>query len=186
MKSISKQTRFLLLGILLALAGCGLPSVYPFYTDKDVVFEPALVGQWTDAKSDSPTEKVTFEKDGDKAYVIRDAQPTETNVYSAHLFRLGSQLYLDAALIQPEQQIPAHLLIKIDQIQPTFRYTMLNEGWLNKLLEKQPHALRHFDNEDSGNKGIVLTADTTELQAFLRQYADSKDAFSDSAELKRQ
>jgi hypothetical protein len=186
MKLIIKQTRVLLLGVLLALGGCGLPSVYPFYTEKDVVFEPGLVGLWIDTKSDPGGEKVSFEKDGEKAYKISDMQATETNVYSAHLFRLGNQLLMDCALTSPEQEIPAHLLLKVEQIRPTFRYTIFSEDWMNKLFEKQPNALRHFINEDSGNKGIVLTADTAELQAFVQQYAASKEAFADGAELRRQ
>jgi hypothetical protein len=33
---------FAILGIALALAGCVVTSVYPYYTEKDVIFDPAL------------------------------------------------------------------------------------------------------------------------------------------------
>jgi len=174
-----------LIGIVIALVGCGLPSVYPFYTEKDVVFEPGLVGVWVD-QHDASGHGTRFEKDGEKAYKIRDIEEKNTNFYSAHLFRLGDHLFMDCLMTEPEQEIPAHLLLKVEQIQPTFRYTVLNEDWLSKLFEKQPNALRHYDNEDTGDKGIILTADTAELQAFLKQYGGTKEAFGDITELKRQ
>ena len=39
----------ILMVLATGLAGCiPVPSVYPLYTDKDVVFEPSLLGVWTD------------------------------------------------------------------------------------------------------------------------------------------
>ncbi len=42
-----------LLGMLVALTGCDIlgldfvvPSLHPFYTNEDVVFDPALLGSW--------------------------------------------------------------------------------------------------------------------------------------------
>jgi hypothetical protein len=34
------------LGAVVFLTGCIVPSLNPFYTDKDVVFERALAGSW--------------------------------------------------------------------------------------------------------------------------------------------
>ena len=49
-------------GLALALAtGCVLTSVYPFYFEKDVVFEPALLGSWQ--KAGQTDEQWQFTKD---------------------------------------------------------------------------------------------------------------------------
>jgi len=174
------------MAMALIAAGCGLPSVYPFYTYKDVVFEPVLVGVWFEAKTNADDHGTAFEKSEDNGYTIREMKSSDTNVYTAHLFRLKNQLFLDCVPQLDGQMIAAHLLLKVDQIQPTFKTALLNEDWMETLLKAHPDALRHMVNDHgSGDSGIVLTADTAELQNFLRKYMDSKDAFSEPAEMKR-
>jgi hypothetical protein len=174
------------IGMALIAAGCGLPSVYPFYTNKDVVFEPALVGLWFNVETNADDHGTDFAKSGDNAYTIREMKTSDTNVYAAHLFRLKNQLFLDCVPQLDGQMIPAHILLKVEQIQPTFKTATLNEDWMEKLLNAHPRALRHMVNEHgTGDSGIVLTADTAELQTFLRKYMDSKDTFGEPAEMKR-
>jgi len=186
MKTFAHRITFAaLLGIVAILAGCGLPSVYPFYTEKDVIFDPALVGVWGNATSNA-TERTTFEKSGDHEYKVTDINGQNTNTYTAHLFRLDNQLFLDCVSETPDQFIPAHMLLKVDQIKPTLRFATLNEDWIDKLFEQEPNALRHWLNKDGGNSGIVLTADTAELQQFLRKYLNTKEAFSDPTSMQLQ
>src|SRR5437899_865493 len=50
----------LFLGIF--LTGCVVSSIYPFYTNKDVAFDPALVANWTNTKEAG--EHWNFERAG--------------------------------------------------------------------------------------------------------------------------
>src|SRR5262249_38073759 len=80
-------------GFALLLTGCLAISVYPFYSDKDVSFEPALTGQWT--KTTDNKEQWTFEKKGEKGYQLTYTDGDKKHVMDAHLFRLKDQLFLD-------------------------------------------------------------------------------------------
>ncbi len=169
-------------GAAIVLAGCGLPSVYPFYTEKDVVFDPGLLGTWVDAGTNEHTggPSTTFTKKGDNEYTIQD--PPGTNAYTAHLFRLKNQLFLDCVPQIDNQLIPAHILLKVERIGPTFRSSFLSEDWVKDTLKQNPKALRHLVDE---NSGIILTADTEELQKFLIDNMGAKEAFEDEKEMKR-
>lgn len=50
--------------VLVALVGC-VPSLHPLYTDGDLVFNPALVGEWSEKDSE---ERWIFTKSGEKEY----------------------------------------------------------------------------------------------------------------------
>src|SRR5258708_4799719 len=184
-------TPFAVLGITLALAGCVVTSVYPYYTEKDVTFDPALVGVWVSAKPDgNNNESWTFEKNGDRDYKFTTMDANSTNEYSAHLFKLKEQLFLDALTIdQPGFGVPPHYLLKIAQTKPTLQAAVIDYDWLSKLLEKNPEAVRHVlvrDNSgDAGNTNsrVVLTADTRELQKFVLGHL--QDGFGETIEMKR-
>ena len=42
---------------MLFLAGCVVTSIYPYYTDKDLVSDPALVGEWVEASKTNETSE---------------------------------------------------------------------------------------------------------------------------------
>ena len=176
-----------LTGLALALTGCVLTSsVYPFYFEKDLVFEPALLGDWT--KGQSPSEHWKFERDGEKAYELTYNAGGRKSRARAHLFRLRDQAYLD--LIVPDATddafpaIPTHLLLRVIQTGPTLRVTALNREWLGKLLEKNPKTIRHQVVEGGGYKRLVLTAETAELQRFVVKHLKTEAAWKDDSELR--
>ena len=117
-----------LAGVGLFVAGCVVTSVYPYYTPKDLVFEPASAGSWVSVKADEEkNETWTFEKNGDKDYLFTLAKSDETNIYSAHLFKLKDQLFMDALPTQrPDNYfIPPHYLLVVPQIKPTLKLSMM-------------------------------------------------------------
>ena len=52
--------------LLTAALGACVPSVYPLYTDKDLRFEPVLIGTW--AEKPEADETWTFTKADDTSY----------------------------------------------------------------------------------------------------------------------
>lgn len=180
------------LGCLAALfAGCLVVSVYPYYTERDLTFEPALLGSWI--KTDDQNEHWRFEKEGANAYQLTVANTQSTNVTQAHLFKLGGQLFLDlfapdaSTDIQPPP-IPSHLLLRVVALSPEVKLSALDHGWMRDLLVKNPRALRHEipkTKEKPEDRAIVLTADTAELQAFITGHLDTKEAWTDPLVLKR-
>ena len=187
-----KRTKLLgILGIALALAGCVVTSVYPYYTEKDVTFDPALTGVWVSAKPDgNNNESWTFEKNGEREYRFTTMDANNTNIYSARLFKLKGQSFLDAlAIDQPGFGVPPHYLLKVAQMKPTLQTALLDYDWLVKLLEKNPEAVRHIlvkenpADASNTNSHVVLTADTKELQKFVLEHL--QDGFGETVEMKR-
>lgn len=171
---------------LTVFTGCVVMSVYPYYTAKDLVFDPTLLGTWS---NQSTNEFWNFTRLNDQAYNLSIIEGDKTNGYVGCLFKLKGQAYLDFCAAKPaEYQLPMHVLLKVVQIEPSFTYQTLNYEWLEELLERNPEAIRHHDYRESGdtNKPMtVLTADTRELQEFIIKHADSTNVFTKVVELKR-
>ncbi len=181
----------LMLGFSLALTGCFVTSVYPFYVEKDLVFEPALLGDWREADpKENPPETVTFEKAGPDKYRVHTHKSDDKDEFEVHLFKLKNQLFMDSVLVRDKEQetIPAHQLTRVLQIQPTLRVSGLSHSWLKELLEKNPPAIRHHkirkDPKDADYR-IVLTAETKELQAFIMAHLEAEGAFDKPTEMNR-
>jgi hypothetical protein len=186
----------LLVLVAIFIAGCVVTSVYPFYTDKDLTFDPELVGRWTknttNAAEEASGEVWEFSKAGEKEYVFTTSKADETNTFSAHLFKLGGKQFMDwCAVESPDDSIPPHYLLRVRQISPMLQIEMMDASWLGELLEKQPDAVRHIvikeKRSNSTGERIVLTADTRELQKFVLKHMNDPKAFGDEPiDLKRQ
>ena len=181
---------------LLFLAGCVVTSVYPYYTAKDVVFEPELAGRWADPdKSDKPgatNEFWEFARAGTNvSYVLTIPDGDKRTAFQAHLFQLKPWTFLDAVPVEKHDDfVPPHYLLKVAQVEPSLKMAALDYKWLGDLLEKHPSALRHIwvdatpGTPRSGR--LVITADTAELQKFIVKHAADTNAFSEDMNLRRQ
>jgi hypothetical protein len=169
----------------LALVGCITPSVYPFYTDKDVVSDEKLIGTW--GKNDASKETWTFVKDGDKAYTLAIIESSGTNMISAHLFKLDDHLFMDFLVFKDDAtEIPPHWLMKVDQIRPTLKLEGMNAEWVQDYLDKNPGALRHIlapNKSGDTNQHVVLTADTKDLQKFVLKHMNEPKFFLEASEM---
>jgi hypothetical protein len=186
---IKRVAVLVVMGLGLVLAGCIVPSVYPFYTDKDVLMDPALLGLWS-AVDANDKEHWTFEKAGEQRYKVTIVD-NDTNIYSAHLFKLKDRQFMDAMLLPDRGAgIPSHYLLKVAQIEPTLKMATLNYKWLDSYLDEHPDAIRHIivldDPADTNTAHIVLTADTKALQKFIVSQMNNTNAFEPMTEMKRQ
>lgn len=177
----------------LLLTGCIVTSVYPFYTDAEVEFEPALVGRWTNAAPAAGGESMTFAPAGAQAYRVTYASGDKTSVLEAHRFKLGGQVFLDlAGLESPDRDqivpaIPAHCVVRLLATHPTLKMSVLDYDWLTNWLEEHPKALRHHlvTRANDSNGRLVLTADTRELQQFLLKHLPTAKAWEQASEFRR-
>ena len=162
-----------LAGCALVLTGCLVTSVYPFYTARDVVFDPALAGSWTNSTDER--ERWEFAAVKTNNYTLTYVAKDSTNVMQATLFKLNDNLFLDLFTsemndeVQPPP-IPSHFLFRVMQMKPTLKMAPMDYEWLGKLLTDNPAALRHHvvrGGKESNDERLVLTADTAELQKFI-------------------
>ena len=185
------------IGVLLSvvLVGC-VPSWNPFYTEKDLVFDPALVGTWTpiDA-SESSKETWAFTLASDKLYQLKQTDTGgRTAVFDVRLFLLKGQRYVDLYPTKVEGDrgemntwagfslVPAHLLMKLEQVEPSLKLAATNPDWMQRYLKRNPTAIAH---QVVGDGNIVLTACTADLQKFILAHRNDEDFFGGALELKR-
>jgi hypothetical protein len=180
-------TRITLLSAAAILAGCIVTSVSPYYTQKDLVKEPALLGRWTNVNK--PEETWTLDQPTNFAMRLTIAESSKTMVVETHAFRLRGQLFLDIfSLEQDYHVIPPHYVLKLDQLTPVIKASELDDAWLKPLLKNNPATIRHEfiqDGDDPANARVVLTASTLELQSFIVRNLKTPGAWKDGIELRK-
>lgn len=170
---MKRTTLFIWLGIAIA-AGC-VPTLQPVYTEKDLVFEPALVGYW---KQQDSTATWDFSKSGDKAYdLVYTDQEGRTGRFTARLANIGGLQFLDLFPVKEDvaanefykfHLMPIHTAYVVRQTGPHPKLAGFDLGWLDTFLTEQPGALQHT----TYNGQRLITATTDELQAFLLEHQD--------------
>ena len=179
------------LTVVMFFAGCVVTSIYPYYTDKDLVFDQAVLGDWAEAgQTNEPSEYIRFEPIGTNGYWVTVLGGSETNSFEVRLFRLKERLFIDSCTTNRSLDFVAvHQVSKVMEIGPGIETANLNYDWLAKLLENNPRAIRHMvlreEPEDKQGGRIVLTADTKELQRFLLKYVNNTNAWKEPSQLKR-
>jgi len=175
---------FIVFGIALALTACA-PSLHPFYTDDDVVFDEALPGLWIDDSGGT----YKFTKSGDNYYelLVMDDEPAR---FEARLIDLGGVTFLDLypkplgkeINLYPGNFAPAHTLARVTIGKDSISIAMMDGGWLKRLSDQNQLDLKH---ERINDDMIALTAPTRELQAFALKNIDNKEAFGEVEALHR-
>ena len=168
--------------LALLMAGCVVSSLYPLFTEKDLAFDPTLVGTWAEKDED---DTLTFALAEGKAYELTYTAEGQKTKYEGHLVQLGEFKFLDVYPKISEEHdafhlIPAHSFWRIRMDGDVLSIAGLDEDWFKNATAKKEIAIAHERLEH----GIVLTASTDVLQKFVLKYADS--AFSDFGEFHRQ
>jgi hypothetical protein len=184
--------------IAIAIAGVLLsaciPSVNPFYTDKDVVFDGRLLGEWQVKESSDGSQLWKFEKGDDKAYKLTVTEKdSKRGEFNAHLFKLKQEFFLDLIPSNCEYatnqadlvafaMYPGHLLVRVSQLEPELKLAFCDFDWLKKHLEATPKALAHQVEQKDG---ILLTASTRDLKRFVLKHLGEGELFEKPGSLVR-
>ena len=173
------------IGILIILAGCIPASLYPLYTEKDLIFDPNLLGEWTMENDD----QWIFTRHDEKSYkLVYTDKEGKKGAFRVHLLKVEDRMFLDFFPDEPDGElndfyvfhlIPAHSFARVRQIQPALEMSFGDVEKLEKLIEKNPKVIDHEQTEDR----FVLTATSEELQAFLIEHED--ELFDDFATLEQ-
>ena len=184
--------------IVTLIAGC-VRSLYPLFTDEDVVFNPKLVGTWTEKDGKNVW---IFQKSGEKNYelsyfeadygnVLGKTERGDTAKFIAQLGKLGKYYFLDITPGETNTKVkngfynfhlvPVHSISRIWIEGDTIRLSLLDNDWLKKMIDNNAFKISHSRVNDQ----IILTASTEELQDFVVRYADNNKAFPKPGELHR-
>lgn len=169
-------------------AGCVPLSLYPLYTDADLVFEPGLVGEWTEADSE---ETWTFTKREENSYNFSYVDERgNRGEFIAHLAKIEGELFLDIYPEEPEEDaagiykwhfVGMHSFFRVKQIEPTLQMATIDLDWLKAFLQKHPEEIEYKKVDDK----IVLLAETKELQGFVVRCEQREGAFGDYSDMTR-
>jgi hypothetical protein len=181
------------LAIAVVLLSACIPSVNPFYTEKDVFFDARLIGEWQPNEKSEEAEAWKFERAEGKAYKLTVTEEEgRQGEFTAHLFKLKQQLFLDLipteckyatneASLVAASMIPGHLLVRVTQIEPELKLALFDFDWLEKLLKANPKALAHR----AASETIVLTGSTRDLQRFVLKHLGEDELFESPSVMTR-
>jgi hypothetical protein len=186
-----KRSKLIILSLTLAtMSGCLVSSLHPFYKKKDKIFEESLVGNWVDGDSciwtihpKMVSTGFMTEKKHDSSYVITYYEDHTKAILQGTLFQLNGVDYVDF-LPDPDEEhhkadmtswhhVPVHTLARVQYNKDSILLYWYGDEWLNELLEQNRIRIKHERVESAEYDRQVLTADTDELQKFIRKYANN-------------
>ena len=192
-----------LLGLGMTLAGCVAGSLQPLFTDKEVIFDPGLLGKWQEVEVPDPglwtfpvTGLWTFTKAENQAYRLTIEQKTDRGgkdrtFWEAHLVSLGMYTFFDlcpAPLTMEKQVVDKygyvglHNQFLVRREKDTFYLAVLNWDWVENQIAQ---GKVHLSSVELENQDRMLTASTQELQQFYASAARDPEAFTELVVLKR-
>jgi hypothetical protein len=175
---------------LAALIAACVPSVYPFYFDKDVVTDAHLPGNWQESDKTNNPEMWLFENAASNSYAATYTETDgKTGRFEAHLFKLGETTFLDLtpaecnyATNQADligiSMIPGHLLLRVKLSADKLSVATINPDWLKKFLDQNPNAIAHRVDHDE----IFLTSETGTLQKFILKHLGTNELFGEEGD----
>jgi hypothetical protein len=188
---------------VVVLSGC-LSALHPLFTEKDLVFDPHLVGSWQ-VGADNEVYKFErgtpqnfgnlpegLQKLSGKAYLLTISTKTgeEGKKYYAFLARIGKHLYLDYFPTETDDQkgyanfykqgfLPMHTFYRVTpgSNSDTMKIGQFAENYLRNLIDKKQIRIRHEVRFDGS---YVITAPTEELQQYVVKYSDVDEAYENN------
>jgi hypothetical protein len=166
------------------LTAC-VPSLYPLYTERDLVLAPALEGTWMEEDGDT----WTFHKGAGDNYKLIYTEKGAPGNFDAHLVRLGKSMFVDLFPQEPDMRndfykghfIRTHTFAWIQLEADLLRMAMMDPDKLKESIEQKKISIGH---ERLGDE-ILLTAPTEKLQQLVQKLAEEGSIFGEPAVLRR-
>jgi hypothetical protein len=182
MKTKLNFIAFYLLAVV--LGGCAPPvqSVYPLFSENELIFDSNLVGLWKATDSNMTGQFSRIEDQNAYKLVITENDGNQ-GLFFAGLGELQGNLFLeiypDTSHTYDNQESgfhKQHLLgmysfIKIEQIDPNLKIALMDYEKVSKIINADPDILKH----EFANDKLILTAPTRELQEFVVEYGINVD-----------
>lgn len=208
-----KTNTVLLYGLLIFVGGC-IPviSLQPLYTHEHVIFDEHLIGTWVENPGDTnSTWKFTqvgqagadklpeaLKEDAENVYYLSLTDPQgRKGSFFAVLVKLDTTVFMDvfpdtlpSGQDDPQNTelfynafffVRAHTFIKANLSGNRLTMWVTDDEKMSDLLESRPSPIAH----ESADDRTILTASTTDLQAFVSKYVNDDRVFGDEIILDR-
>ncbi len=175
----------LLVSMLVSLSGCaGVVSLHPVAlpSDKDVVFDPALVGAWEEVKADGDGARTRYTVDRAGSGYTVNVGP-DKGKGTMRLLKTGDRYLLDVYCPSDGPPPPVHLFFKLRLDKDAAWLAEMESNWLKEQIKTRGQ-LRHEVLAEDDDR-IVLTASPTELRRYLLPYVADDRSFGEETELRR-
>lgn len=180
-----------------------VPSIHPYYTDKEVVEDDRILGKYF-VDSDREDKYWQFSKpkgqNKSKAYMLEMVQSDGRKFqFTTQLFKLNGHYYLDF-LAEPPADIdiksnenefpenfysmhwwPVHTLARVKIQEDNLSINFFDLEWMEKLIKESKIRIKH----EKVSNIFLLTASTANLQKFIIKYGQEKEAFPEETILKK-
>ncbi len=170
---MSRIKYFLAVGIAFLIMGCPARSLFPLFAEKDLEYDPGLIGTWMDNKNGT----ITFQKAGEKSYkMVFLEQKENSEGYRVQLGRLGTFLFFDSYPLKEgsdHHTLATHILSRVWLNGDTLRIASLESDWLRDMIDAKKITIAHVRRDGD----IILTATTDELQQLALLFAEDNKAF---------
>ena len=189
--------------LLIFLSSC-LNTLHPIFTEKDLAYDPKLIGTWNTEKQGTKERVVisnlatenSVELPGNistikqKGYFVTyHDEHGDTKQYIAFLARIGKHLYFDyyPADKKGDRKLDEFFGIHFVRMHTSYRVEILNDGsfelskldgsYVKSLIDEKKIRISH---ETDADDNITITASTKELQQYLLKYGDESSAYESS------
>lgn len=178
-----------LLLLALALSGCYVQSLNPFYLETDLVNDDEILGEWVTGEKENEDEHWIFEKTGERGYSLSITENDVSTSMVVRVFELQGEKFMD---FSPETNslkgyagtvwIPVHLMAKYTMDAGGLVICPLGLDWFKNMALKRKIDI---DYTVYGDNVPLLTDETPNMQNFLIQYMNEAFANSGRVELGR-
>ncbi len=185
----SSQSRLALAAatVGLALAGCYVQSLNALATDDIVTYDAELVGTWV--AEDDEEFVFTLVDTTQGTYVLLCDESGAQGRFQAVMVELGGEHFLDIYPEEPQSEngfykdhlMRVHNILRIERNVDTLLVADFDAEWLATMIDQKKVAIDHVPLDGA----VLLTAPTKDLQALVKKYAKSADAFSEPVRLRR-
>lgn len=180
---MNKTITWCMIGLLL-FSGC-VPTLNAIYTEKDLVFDPSVLGVW---KQPNSPETWDFQKIEAKSYRLTytDREGRVGN-FIAHLAEVEGLRFLDLFPVQEEDatpgfyrihHVPIHTIYLVKETGDKVVLAAIDGEWLGTYLTQHPNEVASVPF----GAGRMVTASTEQLQRFL---VDNQSRFAYEVQLER-
>ena len=171
----------------LGAVGCFVQSLHPLYTDTTMAFDPELVGTWV--AQDDEEFVFTMIDTTRGVYTLLCDESGATARFEAVLVELGSETFLDIYPDEPDNDnsfyldhlLRVHNILRVQRDADTLWVADFDAEWLETTIAKKKLSIAHVALDGA----VLLTATTPDLQAFVKKYAKTPEAFSEPVRLRR-
>jgi hypothetical protein len=199
-----KKIQIAALGLLMiTLLNSCLLTLYPIYTDKDVVFRENIIGHYKKVKKEE-TEFMDIEPltsyNGtltpaigaikNKGYLVtlKNENNLVHSTMIAFIVELNDGFYMDFVQVpKPGRDpffesmlVPMHAVyrLRFEHSGKDFTLQRFSSGFLTDLIEKKKIRISNEDVEHE----LVITASTADLQQYIIKYGNLADAYEKELE----